>query len=193
MKALLIVDLQKDFCPGGALPVKDGHLIVPVVNRLIPLFPLIVASMDWHPEGSMHFEKWPVHCMKHSEGASLHPGLNADYIEKIFLKGTENLDDGYSAFEATNRNLAEYLADQDVTDLYICGLATDYCVKSTALDAIRLGFATTVVVDAVRGVDLNPGDSDRALEEMAAGGVSLVHSSDILKPTQGGCSCCNCC
>lgn len=192
MKALLIVDLQKDFCPGGALPVTDGDLIVPVVNRLMPYFLLNIASMDWHPEGSVHFEKWPVHCVKQGDGAALHPDLIADYIEKIFLKGTANLDDGYSAFEATNLNLAEYLADHEVTELFICGLATDYCVKATALDAIRLGFKTTVVFDAVRGVDLNPGDSDSALEEMAAAGVSLVHSSAIIKPLQSGCSCCNC-
>ncbi|MDP2424579.1 MAG: nicotinamidase [Bacteroidales bacterium] len=192
MKALLIVDLQNDFCPGGALAVKEGDLIVPVVNQLMPHFSLIVASMDWHPRNSIHFEKWPVHCLQHSEGAAFHHDLNSERIEKVFLKGTQNLDDGYSAFEATNFNLPEYLNNHDVTDLYICGLATDYCVKATALDAQKHGFNTFVITDAIRGVDVHAGDSDWALEEMILAGVILTHSSASITPVSRGCGCCGC-
>ncbi len=192
MKALLIVDLQNDFCPGGTLAVKDGHQIIPVINRLMPSFDLTVASMDWHPEGSIHYAKWPVHCLKHSHGADLHPDLNTGYIDKIFLKGTANLDDGYSAFEATNFNLANYLQSAGVTDLYICGLATDYCVKASALDAVTHGFNTFLVTDAVKAVDLQESDGQKALEEMAVAGVRMVTSSDIQLQKKGGCSCCGC-
>jgi nicotinamidase/pyrazinamidase len=191
MKALLIVDVQNDFCPGGALAVKDGDQVVPVINKLIPQFPLVVASMDWHPADSVHFEKWPPHCVRQTDGADLHEDLHVSMIEKIFLKGTEGKDDGYSAFEATNMNLEQFLKSSGITDLYIAGLTTDYCVKETALDAVEYGFNTYVVTDATRPVNVNPGDGEKALEEMNSAGACLIDSSAIAKP-KGGCSCCSC-
>jgi len=191
MKALLIVDVQNDFCPGGALAVKDGDQVVPVINKLIPQFPLVVASMDWHPADSIHFEKWPPHCVRQTDGADLHEDLHVSMIEKIFLKGTEGKDDGYSAFEATNMNLEEYLKGRGITDLYIAGLTTDYCVKETVMDAVERGFNTYLFTDAIRAVDANPGDGEKALEEMNSAGAFLIDSSAIAKP-KGGCSCCGC-
>lgn len=191
MKALLIVDVQNDFCPGGPLEVKEGDQVVPVINYLISQFPLVVASMDWHPVDSKHFEKWPSHCVRQTEGADMHKDLHMSMIEKIFLKGTDGNDDGYSAFEATNIDLEEYLVNRGITDLYIAGLATDYCVKESVLSALQKGFNTYVVTDAIRPVEANPGDGEKALEEMASKGASLVISSEIIKP-KGGCSCCSC-
>jgi nicotinamidase/pyrazinamidase len=181
MKALLIVDVQNDFCPGGALAVPGGDRVVPIINRLMPLFPLIAASKDWHPKGSVHFKKWPPHCVQDTKGADLHPKLDKGRIHKIFLKGTRNKDDGYSAFEATNEDLAEFLKGQGVTDLYVVGLATDYCVKASALDADRNGFETFVVEDAVAAVNVKPGDGEKALKEMAHAGVTLIASGEIGK------------
>ena len=180
MRALLIVDVQNDFCPGGALAVPKGDKVVPVINKLMPAFPLIVASKDWHPAGSVHFKKWPPHCVQGTKGADLHPKLEAGRIHKVFLKGTRNKDDGYSAFEATSGDLAEFLKGQDVTDLYVTGLATDYCVKASALDADRNGFETYVVEDAVAAVEVKPGDGAKALKAMAHAGVTLVTSSEVL-------------
>lgn len=181
MKALLIVDVQNDFCPGGALAVPDGDAVVPVINRLMDAFPLVLASKDWHPAQTVHFEKWPPHCIQGTPGAEFHPKLRTDKIQLTLLKGTGNRDDGYSAFEATNVNLAEYLRNQGVRELYITGLATDYCVRATTLDALREGFRTYVVTDAVRAVNVNPGDGERALREMQEAGALLVTSDDILE------------
>ena len=180
MKALLIVDLQNDFCPGGALAVKNGDAIVPAVNSLMPRFPLVVASRDWHPANSVHFGKWPVHCVANTPGADFHPALKRELIAQIFLKGTGNSDDGYSAFEATNEDMEKFLKGRDVTELYVCGLATDYCVKASALDAARRGFRTFVVMDAVAAVDVNPGDGAKALEEMRAAGIVLLDSKRLI-------------
>jgi nicotinamidase/pyrazinamidase len=191
MKALLIVDVQNDFCPGGALEVKNGDQVVPVINNIMSGFPLVVASMDWHPVDSKHFEKWPPHCVRQTDGADMHQDLHMSRIEKIFLKGTEGKDDGYSAFEATNIDLEEYLVNRGITDLYIAGLATDYCVKETVLNALQKGFNTYVITDATHPVEVNPGDGEKALEEMASKGANLVDSSQLVKP-KGGCSCCNC-
>lgn len=178
-KALLIVDVQNDFCPGGALAVKDGDKVVPVINGIIDKFDLVLASKDWHPVDSVHFEKWPVHCVQNTYGADFHPDLQTDKIDRVLLKGTQNKDDGYSAFEATNISLADFLRGEGVTDLYVCGLATDYCVKATALDACKLGFRTYVITDAVAAVNLNPGDDKKALEEISSQGCILVNSSEI--------------
>jgi nicotinamidase/pyrazinamidase len=178
-KALLIVDVQNDFCPGGALAVKDGDKVVPVINGIIDKFDLVLASKDWHPVDSVHFEKWPVHCVQNTYGADFHPDLQTDKIDRVLLKGTQNKDDGYSAFEATNVSLADFLREEGVTDLYVCGLATDYCVKATALDACKLGFRTYVITDAVAAVNLNPGDDKKALEEISSQGCILVNSSEI--------------
>lgn len=191
MKALLIVDVQNDFCTGGALEVKGGEFVVPVINNLMPLFPLIVASMDWHPAESIHFEKWPPHCVRQTQGANLHPELKIDMIEKIFLKGTEDKDDGYSAFEATNMNLEGFLKEKGITDLYVAGLATDYCVRETVLDAIKAGFKTFVYTDAMRAVNVNPDDGQKAVDTMALAGARFIISPGFSK-SKGGCSCCNC-
>lgn len=179
MRALIIVDVQNDFCPGGALPAPEGDKVVPVINRISEKFPFVVASRDWHPEGSVHFEKWPVHCVENSDGADYHPRLNKKNIKVHLLKGTGNIDDGYSAFEATNENLELLLREKGVDEVYIGGLTTEYCVKSTAIDSINKGFKTYVVKDAIEGVKQNPGDVDNALDEMTGAGIELITSSRI--------------
>ncbi len=179
-KALFIVDVQNDFCPGGALPVPEGDKVVPVINALMPHFEYVLASKDWHPAQSVHFEKWPVHCVQNSWGAEFKEGLNTEKITKVFLKGTSNKDDGYSAFEATNENLAEYLRKEGITTLYITGLATDYCVKATTLDALKEGFEVYVVTDAIKAVNVHPNDGEKALEEMQKAGAKLITSKELL-------------
>ena len=179
MKALLIVDLQNDFCPGGALAVSEGDRVVPVINRLLSHFDVIVASKDWHPVGSVHFKKWPPHCVQDSAGAEFHPQLLRGKIQQVFLKGTQDRDDGYSAFEATNLDLTTYLKQADITELYLVGLATDYCVKSSALDAAKNGFRAYVVTDAVAAVNVRPDDGSNALGEMKRAGITLLDSSQI--------------
>ena len=174
MKALLIVDVQNDFCPGGALAAPGGDKVVPVINLLMEHFDIIVASRDWHPEESVHFNKWPVHCVENSFGAAFHPDLNTNNIQQIFLKGTGNRDDGYSAFEATNVNLKEYLKQRNVNDLYIVGLATEYCIKESALDAVKNGLHTFVIMEAIRGVHQHEGDEEKALKEMELKGVKFL-------------------
>jgi nicotinamidase/pyrazinamidase len=181
MRALLVVDVQNDFCPGGALAVPEGDKVVPVINRLMPFFALVIASKDWHPKETVHFKKWPPHCVQNSSGAEFHPGLDASKIQKIFLKGTRDRDDGYSAFEATSGDLAGFLRGKGVDSLYMAGLATDYCVKASALDAVKNGFQTYVVQDAVAAVNVKPEDGPKALEEMKRAGVKLVSSSEIMK------------
>lgn len=178
-KILLIVDLQNDFCPGGSLAIKEGNEIVPVINELIDKMDLVIATQDWHPEGSTHFEKWPVHCVANTKGAELNPGLDADKIDQIVLKGTGHDDPGYSAFDATNISLEKYLKEQKVEMLYVVGLATDYCVRASALDARKLGIDTYVVTDAIAAVDLKEGDGKKALDEMRKAGCKLVESKDI--------------
>ncbi len=181
MKALLIVDVQNDFCPGGTLAVPEGDKVVPVINQIMDFFPLVIASKDWHPTDSVHFKKWPPHCLQNTPGSDFHPQLNSSKIKKVFLKGTKNKDDGYSAFEATSADLADFLKKEKVEDLYVAGLATDYCVKATALDADKNGFETFVVEDAVAAVDKKPGDGEKALKAMARAGITLINSSEITK------------
>ena len=178
-KALLIVDVQNDFCPGGTLGVKEGDKVVPVINKLMEQFALVITSQDWHPTDSVHFEKWPVHCVAGTHGADFHPDLLSDKIDLKLRKGTDNRDDGYSAFEATNVALTKYLRDQEVTTLYVCGLTTDYCVKQTALDAVKQGFHTYVITDAIAAVNAQPGDDNRALQELYAAGCVFVESEEI--------------
>lgn len=178
-KALLIIDVQNDFCPGGALGVKDGDKIIPVINRIMDQFDCVVSSQDWHPADSVHFVKWPPHCVAGTQGAELHPALDSNKIDLKLLKGTYNKDDGYSAFEATNVSLADFLQDNNIQQLYVCGLATDYCVKASAIDAISRGFHTFVVTDAIAAVNLQPGDDERALQEMYCKGCILIESEEI--------------
>jgi nicotinamidase/pyrazinamidase len=179
MKALLVVDIQKDFCPGGALGVSGGNDIIPVINKLMDKFTIILASKDWHPKESIHFEKWPLHCVQDTEGAEFSPKLNREKIQQIFLKGTRNKDDGYSVFEATNLDLEIYLKEKQITDLYISGLTTDYCVKLTSLDAAGIIPNTYVITDAISAVNLMPDDEKLALEEMRKAGVILIESKNI--------------
>ncbi|HET9868942.1 MAG TPA: nicotinamidase [bacterium] len=180
MKALLIVDVQNDFCPGGALAVPDGDRVVPVINKILGAFPLVVASKDWHPPRTVHFDKWPPHCVQGTPGAEFHPDLDQSRIKKVFLKGSHDRDDGYSAFEATNADLAAYLREQGVEELYIAGLATDYCVKATALDAEKNGFEAFVIEDAVAAVNAKAGDDEKARRAMRKAGVTLLTSDEIV-------------
>jgi len=174
MKALMIIDVQNDFCPGGALPVPDGDKVVPVINNLMDKFDLVIASRDWHPEQTVHFEKWPEHCVRNTQGAEFHPGLNTSKIDRVISKGTGNKDDGYSAFESEELDLAAFLKEKGVEELYFTGLATEYCVKASALDAVKNGFKTYVISDAIRGIDVNPGDIEKAVKEMKEAGVVFM-------------------
>lgn len=174
--ALVIVDVQNDFCPGGALGVRGGDEIIPELNRQIERFTAagrpIIASRDWHPAETTHFQTWPPHCVQDQLGAAFHPALRLPAEALVVSKGTGPTEDAYSAFEARDpagRTLEEVLRGVDT--LYIGGLATDYCVRATALDALKSGRRIVVLADAIRGVDLEPGDSVRALEEMRAAGA----------------------
>lgn len=178
-KALLIVDMQNDFCPGGALAVPEGDKIVPIINKLITEFPVISASKDWHPPDSVHFQKWPVHCVADTTGADFHSELDTNSIDLVLLKGTFNKDNGYSAFEATNIDFVHWLHTRNVTDLFVCGLATDYCVKASCLDAVREGFHVFLIENAIRGVDLQSGDSEKAISDMYNAGVKITDSEGI--------------
>ncbi len=177
--ALFIVDVQNDFLPGGALAVPSGDRVIDPINRLQERFEMILASKDWHPAKTVHFDRWPVHCVRGTEGARFPSALKIDKIKQVFLKGTGESDDGYSAFEATNEDLEAYLKIHGIERLYITGLATDYCVKATALDAAAAGFETFIVRDAVRAVNLNPGDETKAMEIMQRAGVKIILSKDL--------------
>jgi nicotinamidase/pyrazinamidase len=198
MKVLLLVDIQNDFSPTGTLPVKDGDAIIPFVNQKQNKFDLIVATQDWHPQnhGSFainHPDKtpgdmitlgnvdqilWPAHCVQETEGAEFIPGLKINKINQIVQKGMNENIDSYSGFfdndHQVSTGLHQYLQDHKIGEVYIVGLATDYCVKFTALDATQLGYSTTVFKDGVRGVDLTPGDVEKAFTEMQAAGVKII-------------------
>ena len=187
---LLIVDVQNDFCPGGALAVPDGDKVVPVLNRYIEIFQRaglpVYASRDWHPAKTRHFKRfgglWHPHCVKETGGAEFHQGLRLPEESIVITKGEGPDEDGYSAFQAVDpdgRIFSETLKRAGVTHLYVGGLATDYCVKASVLDAIREGFEVTVLADAVRGVDLEPGDSAGALEEMLKAGAKRTTIEEI--------------
>lgn len=183
--ALLLIDIQNDFCPGGSLAVKEGDQVVPVVNELQKRFALVVATKDWHPPGHSSFASlWPPHCVQETAGAEFVEGLDTSRVARVFLKGTDLEIDSYSGFFDNEHRratgLGDYLKERGVTDVTIAGLATDYCVKYTALDAVMLGFNTTVVVDACRGVEVNEGDTARAIEEMSAAGVRITESRQLL-------------
>ena len=179
-RALLIVDVQNDFCPGGSLAVSDGDRILPAVNRLIREFTAaglpVFATRDWHPEDHCSFRArggcWPPHCVAGTRGAAFHPELQLTPDVHVVDKGERQEQEAYSGFEGTD--LASRLRELGVDEIVVCGLATDYCVKATALDARREGLGVTVVEDAVRGVELEPGDSERALAAMRQAGVQTV-------------------
>ena len=177
-RALIIVDFQNDFTPGGALAVREGDQIAERVNQLAASddFDLVVATRDWHPPDHGSFTEqggiWPVHCVAGTPGAELHPALERANVDVVVDKGQDRAADGYSAFEATE--LSPLLREREVDQLVVVGLATDYCVKNTALDALRAGLGVGIDVQAVRGVDVEPGDSQRALEELREAGAVIA-------------------
>jgi len=178
-RALLVVDVQNDFCPGGALGVERGDEVVAPLNRLIAEFlsrgDLVVKSRDWHPPVTRHFAAhggtWPVHCVRDTRGAEFHEALADDPRIRVVSKGLGD-EDNYSAFDGTD--LAEQLRREGVSEVWVGGLATDYCVKRTVLDALREGFRVKAVEDAMRAVNLQPGDDRRALAEMRRAGAEIV-------------------
>jgi nicotinamidase/pyrazinamidase len=179
MKALLIVDVQNDFLMGGSLAVKDAEDVIPVINKLMDKFDLVMASKDWHPTKTVHFEKWPAHCVADSKGAEFHPELADDKIDQIFYKGTGNKDDGYSAFEATNIELVDFLRKKQVQELYICGIALEFCVKSTALDALKEGFDIFLVKDAIATFSKEKEEVDKKYSEIEKAGANVILSNQI--------------
>jgi nicotinamidase/pyrazinamidase len=181
MNALLVIDIQNDFCPGGALPARDGDKIIPVVNTLMDIFDHVIASKDEHPADSRHFESWPKHCVKGTWGADFHPDLNTNKINQILVKGTGVEDDGYSAFDATNTDLKKYLNDKHIDTVYLAGLTTDYCVKNSAIDAVNEGFKTIVIEDAVKGVEVEKGDVHKAILAMSEKGITFTYADQIVK------------
>lgn len=203
MKALIIVDVQNDFCPGGALPVANGNAVVPVINSILPAFDAVVATQDWHPSNHGSFAAnhpgaqvgdfitlnglpqvlWPIHCVQGTAGADFYPELDTSGLDGIFQKGMDPAVDSYSGFFDNGRlhatGMADFLKARGIAQVFICGLATDYCVKWTALDALTLGFETFVVTDATRGVNLNPTDSEKAVLEVVAAGGKAITSQQI--------------
>lgn len=198
MKALLLIDIQNDFLPGGALAIQKGDEVVAVVNHLMPKYELIVATKDWHPAdhrsfASQHPEHqigdiitldgidqvlWPDHCVQGTAGAEFAPGLNTNAIHHVIRKGTDRNIDSYSGFFDNARRkatgLENYLREKGVNEVHVAGLATDYCVKFTALDAVDRGFQTVVVTAGTRGVELTEGDCERALDQMKAAQITLI-------------------
>jgi nicotinamidase/pyrazinamidase len=203
MRVLILVDIQNDFVPGGALAVREGDVVVPLANRLIRQFDLVVATQDWHPADHQSFAAnhpgrkvgevievaglpqvlWPVHCVQGTPGAEFVPGLDVAKVTRVFRKGTDASIDSYSGFFDNGHRRAtgmgEWLKGRGVIDLYVMGLATDYCVKFTALDGRGLGFDVWLIEDGCRGVELRPGDVGRAVEEMRAAGVRVIRSDEI--------------
>lgn len=208
--ALVMVDVQKDFCEGGSLAVPDADRIVPLVNDLQACFEVVIATKDWHPKDHMSFASlypgrnvgdvvemnqlqqvlWPDHCVQDSAGAEFHPDLHTDKIQKCFYKGIDKTIDSYSAFfdnaHQRSTGLADYLLAQHVSDVYILGLATDYCVKFSCIDAVRSGFKTYMIEDACRGVNLNPTDTRDAIQTLQEMGVIVVQAKDILQGQANG-------
>ena len=172
--ALLVVDVQNDFCPGGALPTPQGNKVVPIINKLMDKFAIIIASRDWHPESTSHFDKWPVHCVRETNGADFPVELRRENFNQIFEKGTGTKDDGYSAFEATNCNLVQYLRENKIVELYVAGLTAEYCVKSTVLDSIKQGFKTLVIKEAVEGLRMQKKDFENSFTRIEEAGAIIV-------------------
>lgn len=176
MDGLIVVDVQNDFCKDGALAVPDGDAVVDPINRLMEKIPFTVATRDWHPPDHLSFEAqggpWPVHCVCETGGAELHPRLHTSQIDAIVDAGREPEHEGYSGFEHTG--LERLLRDRGVDTVHITGLALDYCVKATALDARRAGFDVVLHVNATRAINVQPGDDERTLDELRAAGVEVV-------------------
>lgn len=189
--ALIVVDVQNDFCPGGALAVKDGDRVVPVLNRYIEKFAAaglpIVATRDWHPLKTKHFKDgggiWPPHCVQGSDGGKFHPGLAIGDRVVIASKGESPEADSYSGFDAVigdGRRLGDFLRGRGVKCIYVGGLATDYCVKHTVLDGLKEGFKVVLLEDAIRGVNLQAEDSKQAIEEMVRAGAEKGAESSVI-------------
>jgi nicotinamidase/pyrazinamidase len=176
MDGLIIVDVQNDFCPGGALPVPDGDAVVEQLNRLAEKFQFVAATRDWHPPDHASFKEqggpWPVHCVRDTWGAWLHPKLHTNEIDAIVDAGRERDEEGYSGFEHTD--LEQLLRERGVDRVHIGGLALDYCVRATALDARRAGFSVVLHRGATRAINAQPGDDERTLGELRAAGVEVV-------------------
>ena len=192
MNALVLVDIQNDFLPGGALGVPRGDEVVPVANQLIQRFSLVVATQDWHPPDHVSFAAnhpgrapfdtidvdgsqqtlWPVHCVQDTHGSEFHQDLSDDPRATIVSKGMNESADGYSGFDGTN--LGQLLKEEDISEVWVGGLATDYCVKHTVLDALREGFEVKALADAMRAVNVNPADGVKAIEEMREAGAEIV-------------------
>ncbi|HCO49132.1 MAG TPA: bifunctional nicotinamidase/pyrazinamidase [Spirochaetaceae bacterium] len=202
--ALIVVDLQNDFCPGGALAVPGGDEILPAANTLLELMPISVLTQDWHPSGHISFASstgqkpytldegkdppavlWPDHCVAGSKGADFHPALRTEFARLILRKGTRRELDSYSAFfendGVTSTGLAAWLSALGITSIVLLGLATDYCVKATAIDARSLGFDVDLVIEGTRGVEAAPGDTKKAIETMKAAGCRLLALKEIIK------------
>lgn len=200
--ALIMVDIQNDFCPGGQLEVPEGDKIIPVVNKIQVIFETIVATKDWHPKNHSSFASqhhaaigevidlngipqimWPNHCIQDSWGAEFHAALQTGKIDKVITKGSNPLIDSYSGFFDNARlqktELDSYLKQHEIGQIYICGLATDYCVKFTALDAKSLGYDVTVIIDACKGVNIHPDDVVKSLDEMTLAGIKLISSREL--------------
>jgi len=186
-RALIVVDVQRDFCAGGALPAPGCERILPAINRYVAeahdLGMPIYASRDWHPAVTTHFREfggeWPPHCVQGSRGAEFHPALALPAETIVLSKGDDPARPGYSAFDGRtdgDHSLLDDLRDRHVDTLYVAGLATDYCVKETTLDALRAGLRVHVLVDAVAGIDVHSGDVDHALRDMANAGAELAGS-----------------
>lgn len=184
--ALILVDIQNDFCPGGALAVNEGDRIVAIVNKLIPKFSIVISTQDWHPANHVSFEAqggpWPQHCVQDTTGAELHPGLETDTIAHYFRKASSPDKDDYSEFagkDEKGRSLDKVLKGHRVKKIYVAGLATDYCVLETVLDGLKYGYEVYAVTDAMRAVNVNPDDEEKALYKMASSGAHLVTSEVI--------------
>lgn len=189
-KALLVVDMQNDFCPEGALAVPQGDKIIPAINRYVELFSRaglpIFATRDWHPEKTKHFRSfggiWPVHCVEGTKGAEFHPGLKLPEDAILLYKGMDPQEDSYSAFQAKDaegKRLLQILKALEIREIYIGGLATDYCVKFTTRDAVKNGFKVKVLIDAIKGVNLRKDDSENAIKGMLAIGAKKVTLKDL--------------
>jgi nicotinamidase/pyrazinamidase len=201
--ALLVIDIQNDFCPGGALPVPKGDEVIPTINKLIDKFYKVIGTQDWHPENHMSFAKnhpgkneydiidingesqvlWPVHCVLGTKGADFHPEITAKKFDIIIRKGNNTKIDSYSAFKENDKKtitgLDGYLKNLKIKKVFLSGLALDYCVFYSAIDCKELGFETYVILDATRGIDSPPGSIEKALASMQNRGIKIINSKDV--------------
>jgi nicotinamidase/pyrazinamidase len=201
--ALLVIDVQNDFCPGGSLAVEGSHRVVPVINRIMSLFGLVVATQDWHPADHLSFAAnhsgknvfdteevcgidqilWPEHCIAGTRGAQFHPDLNSAAFDMILRKGRQKKIDSYSAFlendHRTSTGLEFYLKGLEVVRIFLCGIATDVCVYYSALDGLNLGFEVFIIEDGCRGIDNPPGTLKERVDKMIDEGVKVINSKEL--------------